>query len=184
MKHFRFYAAALAAFALLSLSNIQAQSKKCSWHDKMMSEKIAFITTELDLTPEEAQVFWPVYNQIAKEKFEKQKLVKTAYASLKKALAEGTASDKEISKLLDEYIAAKQACNQNGKADADKFSKVLPAKKVAKLYVAEENFRRQHIRNFKGGHHGQGGAGNPAQGGNGSGRPAQGQGGVKPGARK
>ena len=72
MKHFRFYAAALAAFALLSLSNIQAQSKKCSWHDKMMSEKIAFITTELELTPEEAQVFWPVYNQIAKEKFEMQ----------------------------------------------------------------------------------------------------------------
>lgn len=157
MKHFRFYAAALAAFALLSLSNIQAQPKKCSWHDKMMSEKIAFITTELELTPEEAQVFWPVYNQIAKEKFEKQKQVKTAYASLKNALAEGTASDKEISKLLDEYIAAKQACNQNGKADADKFRKVLPAKKVAKLYVAEENFRRQHIRNFKGGHHGQGG---------------------------
>ena len=164
----------MAVIALLSITNIQAQSKKSEWQEKVMSEKIAFITTELELTPEEAQVFWPVYNQIAKEKFEKQKQVKTAYASLKKALAEGTASDKEISKLLDEYIAAKQACNQNGKADADKFRKVLPAKKVAKLYVAEENFRRQHIRNFKGGHKGPGGAGNPAQG----------QGGVKPGARK
>ena len=79
------------------------------------------------------------------------------------ALAEGSASEKEISRLLDEYLAAK---------------------KVAKLYVAEEKFRRQHIRNFKGGHKGPGGAGQPAQGGNGSGRPAQGQGGGKPGARR
>ncbi|MDD5891629.1 MAG: hypothetical protein PUC72_03730 [Bacteroidales bacterium] len=30
---------------------------------------------------------------------------------------------------------------------SDGYRKVLPAKKVAKLYVAEENFRRQHIRN-------------------------------------
>ena len=175
----------IAILALLSFSNIQAQPKqKCNWQEKMMSEKIAFITMELQLTPEEAQVFWPVYNQIAKEKFEMQKQVKTAYASLKKALAEGTASDKEINAMLDDYLAAKQANKEVGKDDADRYRKVLPAKKVAKLYVAEENFRRHHIRNFKGGHKGPGTAGQSAQGGNGSGRPAQGQGGGKPGARK
>jgi len=29
--------------------------------------KVAFISKELDLTPEEAQKFWPVYNQYSKE---------------------------------------------------------------------------------------------------------------------
>ena len=29
--------------------------------------KVAFISKELDLTPDEAQKFWPVYNQYSKE---------------------------------------------------------------------------------------------------------------------
>ena len=85
--------------------------------------------------------------------------------------------------MLDDYLAAKQAHKEAGKDDADRYRKVLPAKKVVKLYIAEENFRRHHIRNFKGGHHGHGGAGHPAQG-NGSGRTSQGQSGGKPGARR
>lgn len=174
----------IAVIALLSFSNIQAQPQKSGWHDRMMSEKIAFITMELQLTPEEAQVFWPVYNQIAQEKKASQKAMMTAYRTMVKALEEGTASDKEISAMLDDYLGAKQAHKEAGKDDADRYRKVLPAKKVVKLYVAEENFRRHHIRNFKGGHKGPGTAGCPAQGGNGSGRPAQGQGGGKPGARR
>ena len=65
----------IAVLALLSFSNIQAQPQKGGWHDRMMSEKIAFITMELQLTPEEAQVFWPVYNQIAQEKKASQKAI-------------------------------------------------------------------------------------------------------------
>ena len=174
----------IAVLALLSFSNIQAQPKqKCNWQEKMMSEKIAFITMELQLTPEEAQVFWPVYNQINQKNKDAQKAMNKAYRAMVKALEEGTVSDKELNALLDDYLAAKQAHKEAGKGDADQYRKVLPAKKVAKLYVAEENFRRHHIRNFKGGHKGPGGAGCPAQG-NGSGRPAQGQSGGKPGARK
>lgn len=180
MKNF----AIMAVLALLSFSNIQAQPKqKCNWQEKMMSEKIAFITMELQLTPEEAQVFWPVYNQINQKNKEAQKAMNKAYRAMVKAMEEGTVSDKELNALLDDYLAAKQAHKEAGKGDADQYRKVLPAKKVAKLYVAEENFRRHHIRNFKGGHKGPGGAGCPAQG-NGSGRPAQGQSGGKPGARK
>ena len=151
MKRF----ALMAVIALLSFSSAHAQSEKHNnWHQKMMSEKIAFITMKLNLTPEEAQVFWPVYNQISKEKFELQKQVKVAYMELKKALNEGTASDKEIDKLLDKYLEAKLAAEMSGKGEADKYRKVLSGKKVAKLYIAEESFRRQHINSIKGGHHG------------------------------
>ena len=175
----------LAVLTLLSFSNIQAQPKqKCNWQEKMMSEKIAFITMELQLTPEEAQVFWPVYNQINQKNKEAQKAMNKAYRAMVKAMEEGSVSDKELNALLDDYLAAKQAHKEAGKGDVEKYRKVLPAKKVVKLYVAEENFRRHHIRNFKGGHKGQSAAGCPAQGGNGSGRPAQGQSGGKPEARR
>ena len=39
-----------------------AGEKKYPTHEEILSQKIAFFTQELDLTPEEAQQFWPVYN--------------------------------------------------------------------------------------------------------------------------
>jgi Spy/CpxP family protein refolding chaperone len=151
MKSLKVFAVALAAFALLSVSSVQAQPKKdADWQDKIKSEKIGFITAELNLTPEEAQVFWPVYNKIAAEKIVLQKKVKETYGALLKALKEDTASEKEVNKLLDEYLAAKQAVQDAGRQDLEKYRKVLPGKKVAKLYVAEEKYRRQSIRNLGG----------------------------------
>ena len=152
MKNFRI-SAAVAAFAIISISSAFAQSQKQNWHEKMMSEKIGYLTAKLELTPEEAQVFWPVYNQIAEKNKELNKAVATSYKALTKALEEGTASDKEIEKLLDEYLAAKQAQKEKGKSDVAKYRKVLSSKKVAKLYVAEEGYRRHQINRMKS-HHG------------------------------
>ena len=150
MKNIRLFTA-VAAFAVISLTSIlNAQPpKKGNWHEKMMADKIAFITMELNLTPEEAQVFWPVYNQVGAEKMKVQKAVHEAYSALKKALEDEAASDKDVDKLLDEYLAAKQAQADSSKEDLAKFRKVLSGKKVAKLYIAEEKFRRDKIRDMK-----------------------------------
>lgn len=148
MKNFRIFAA-VAAFAIISASSAFAQPNKQNWHEKMMSEKIGYLTAELELTPEEAQAFWPVYNKIAEKNREQNKAVGEAYKALTQALKEGTASDKEIDKLLDEYLAAKQSQKENGKNDVAQYRKVLPGKKVAKLYIAEENYRRHQINRMK-----------------------------------
>ena len=170
MKNFGLFAAALAAFALLSINSNAQPKNHQNWQDKIMSEKIAFITSELDLSPSEAQVFWPVYNQLAKEQHESQKAVKEAYIALMKGLEDENISDKEIDRLFDKYLAVKEANKGNGKAEADMYRRVLPSKKVVKLYVAEEKFRRVHIRNLSGprpqgapGAH-QGGEGKPQGG--------------------
>ena len=160
MKKIRFFAV-VAAFVMISLTSNAQGPKQGNWQDRVMAEKIAFITSALELTPEEAQMFWPVYNQIDAQKKASQKAVKEAYKALTKALEEGTASDKEIDKLLDNYLAAKQAQKEIGKGDAAKFRKVLSSQKVAKLYIAEENFRRHHIRSMKGPQGPKGGNGKP-----------------------
>ena len=148
MKNFRIFAV-VAAFAIISVSSTFAQPNKQNWHDKMMSEKIGYLTAQLELTPEEAQVFWPVYNKIAEKNKEQNKAVGEAYKALTQALKEGTASDKEIDKLLDAYLTAKQAQKENGKNDAAQYRKVLSSKKVAKLYIAEESYRRHQINRMK-----------------------------------
>ena len=92
---------------------------------------------ELGITPKEAQVFWPVYNQVEKERDEAVRLVFQSFMEMEK---------KEVSKLLDAYLDALEKQGDLESKAAEKYAKVLPMEKVAKLYVGEEKFRRQQIR--------------------------------------
>ena len=126
---------------------VQAQAqKKCDdgWKEKMMSEKIAFLTHELNITPEEAQDFWPVYNKIEQEKDEARHQAFKAYKDMSMAIEEGK-SEKELSALLEAYVAAKVRQDEVDNGAADTYKTVLPLEKVVKLYVAEEKYRRQYI---------------------------------------
>lgn len=136
---------ALAAIAALCLSwNASAGILHGGDKDKFKSEKIAFITTELNLTPAEAEKFWPVYNQMTEEKQAALKTVMDAYKNLEDAV-KNSASEEEISKLTKAYVDANNAFQSiDGKYLKD-LDKVLPAEKVAKLYLSEERFRRQQI---------------------------------------
>lgn len=135
---------------ILALSFMLAGAEnKCEWKDKMMSERVAFLTMEMNLTPEEAQVFWPIYNQIHTEKDKAMHDVFSAYKALEDAV-KAEKPEKEISKLLDAYLAAKEKQGEIEKAADEKFRKVLPTEKVARLYLGEEKFRRQHIRKLHG----------------------------------
>ncbi len=115
------------------------------WKAKMMAERIAFLTVELDLTPEEAQTFWPVYNQINEEKDKATGKVIGSYRALATALKEGK-NAKEVEKLLEKYLDAQEDQRELDEAISERYKKVLPVEKVAKLYVGEEKFRRHHIR--------------------------------------
>lgn len=116
-----------------------------NWKEKMMSEKIAFLTIELGITPEEAQAFWPVYNEINKERDEAMHNVFKTYKALENAVEAGK-SEKEVSSLLDKYLDALDAQREVESKAAGRYRKVLSEDKVAKLYIGEEKFRRQHIR--------------------------------------
>ena len=100
---------------------------------------------ELGITPKEAQVFWPVYNQVEKERDEAVRKVFQTFKEMEDAVAAGK-SEKEVSKLLNNYLDALEKQGDLESKAAEKYAKVLPMEKVAKLYVGEEKFRRQQIR--------------------------------------
>lgn len=140
------YTIVISALMIAGAAQEASAQKKCdgNWKEKMMSEKIAFLTVELDITPEEALKFWPVYNKIGKELDEARHNVMKTYKALATAV-EGGKSPKELSSLTDEYVQAKIRQDEMDNATAEAYRKVLPVEKVAKLYVAEEKFRRQYI---------------------------------------
>ena len=123
------------------------EQRKKEW-ERIQSEKIAFITQELDLSPEEAQVFWPVYNQCWKESLEAHKKMMDAFGAFRGKKGEEL-SDAELEKKLDAYIQATTDSNQVMADWYPKFKKVLPIHKVAKLYQAEEAFQRRMIDNLR-----------------------------------
>ncbi len=114
------------------------------WRERVRAEKVAFLTEEIDLSESEAQVFWPIYNQIQKEKRESFEAVRQTYEAMEKGLKEGK-SGKEMEKLVKAYIDAKDK-NEGIETKAfNKLMKALPAEKVARYFVAEEKFRHQQI---------------------------------------
>lgn len=137
----------LMTFTCLLFSISSNAHRKCDgeWKEKMMAEKVAFLTVEMNLTTEEAQAFWPVYNQANTEFDNAMKDVINAHKSLAKALEEDKGA-KEVSRLLDQYLAAKKKQQELESSHAERYRKVLPVEKVAKLYIGEERFRRHHIR--------------------------------------
>ena len=129
---------------------VQAQDKRnYDWKQKMMSEKIAFLTNEMQITPEEAQSFWPVYNQIFKDKDEALKNVFKTFRELEEAIENGK-SEKEIKRLLAAYLEAEQRQRDTDSQVAEQIGKVLPVEKTARFFIAEEKFRRQQIHRLHG----------------------------------
>ena len=114
------------------------------WRERVRAEKVAFLTEEIDLTESEAQVFWPIYNEIQKSQRDGFEAVKNAYDALAKGVEEKK-SGKEMEKLVKAYIDAKEKNEGLETKYLNKLLKVLPADKVARYYVAEEKFRHQQI---------------------------------------
>lgn len=149
----RFLTVLLSVSVILLASSIKVSAQfgnKSDWKERMQSEKIAFLTMEIGLTPDEAQKFWPIYNQVSEELDKAMHETFASYMELEKALNENKA-DKEISKCLERYLDALESQDEIRNDSVEKYKKILPDKKVAKIFVAEEKFRRQHIRNL---HHG------------------------------
>jgi hypothetical protein len=144
----RFLTVLLSATVILLTSSINVSAQfgnKDDWKERMQSEKIAFLTMEIGLTPDEAQKFWPIYNMVSDDMDKAMHEVFSSYMELEKALNEEK-SDKEISKYLERYLDALEKQNEIRDDSVEEYRKILTDKKVAKIFVAEEKFRRQHIR--------------------------------------
>ena len=138
---------------LISLSlSAQAQApnrspRKEERREEIESMKIAFLTRRLDLTPDESQRFWPVFNQFSDE----LKKVRKDHASQKRELKDdiSSLSDKDAEKIVDGEIIFRQQEVDIMKKFHPQFKQVLPIKKVALLYGAENDFKKELLEKIK-----------------------------------
>jgi hypothetical protein len=117
-------------------------------HGQIEAQKIAFITKELELTPQEAQVFWPVYNEFDAKRKALRDSFHTNAVKADKTIDE--LSDKEAAELADNQIIESQKLLDLRKEYHLKFKSALPIKKVLKLYEAERGFQKELLGQIRG----------------------------------
>jgi hypothetical protein len=115
--------------------------------ERFRSEKVAFLSTTLDLTPAEAEKFWPVYNQLEKERWEIHKLRRQVEEKVQEA--EENMSDQRIKQLTREFAGSMKKEADMVTSYNEKLLEILPPKKVLKLYKAENEFRMHMIKKFR-----------------------------------
>lgn len=115
--------------------------------DQIESFKIAFYTKRLDLSSQEAQQFWPVFNAysaelegVRKETMQLQQRIRTEYP---------TGSEAEIEDLTDLYIGLKRKEFMITEAYHEKFKTVLPVRKVVLLYKVENDFKKELLKEIR-----------------------------------
>lgn len=115
--------------------------------EQMQVERIAYFTEKIGLTAEEAQLFWPVYNEMDNKRtalFDERAVI------IQKFMNESAKmSDRQIDEHLNRLVAIQQQeMALPGEYDS-KFRKVLPARKVMNLYVAEMGFRNYLLQTMR-----------------------------------
>lgn len=115
--------------------------------EKFKADKVAFITDAINLTPDEAELFWPVYNEYEKKKWDMMRGRHDLERSLQDSLM--NMSDDEYIKLSKKLASFPKKDGELNLEYNDKFLKILSPEKVVKLYIAEVNFRGHLLRKYR-----------------------------------
>ncbi len=118
--------------------------------DQLKSLKIGYITQTLNLTPNEAQSFWPIYNKHQDKihylrKNEQRKLI----IKVKNSGGIESISEDNAEKLINKFIEIENQIQAEQTSMYIELKGVISAKKILKLYQAETEFNRKILQRLR-----------------------------------
>ncbi len=134
-------------FIFANISVIGQQFTKEQKIERLKAQKVAFITTKLNLSTEEAQNFWPVYNEFFKEKEKISSDKKLITLELRQNWKEY--ADIRKTELADSLILYRLKEANLEQVYHDKFKAVLTIDKVIMLYNAESQFKNYLLKQIR-----------------------------------
>lgn len=133
---------------LLLLFCLTAHAQKDK-HEQIKALKVSFFTTELSLSTDEAEKFWPIYNAFDEKQYKvrhdkmRPLMIKINEPGFDKI------SEKEAAVYLDKLEAAEKELLDLKAKLSDDLKPVIGSVKVLKLKKAEEDFKKKLIEQFK-----------------------------------
>ena len=116
--------------------------------DEIKAQKVAYITNELELTPDQAAKFWPLYNAFEQKQREIRRQKVTRYLDRQDGATEKI-NDKEAADLLSQMQENEEALYQARKKFVDQLKDILPPAKILKLKKAEEDFNKKLLQQLR-----------------------------------
>lgn len=113
--------------------------------EKLQAARIAFITTRIDLKPEQAEKFWPIFNQYNDERERTMRQISE--------LGKGseTVSEEEAKSRIQKRFQLQSELLQDEQAFVSEVSKVLSSKQILMLNNIARDFNRQLYQRGRGG---------------------------------
>ena len=127
---------------LFSINAVKGQEQ--TDNEKLTAYKIAFFTQRLDLTPAEAEKFWPVYNDYSarKSKLQIDRISMIRYATQNEA----NMSEAELSETADKLARTFVDEASLVATFSNDLKKALPPAKVIRLFQIENQYKQQLLR--------------------------------------
>ncbi|CAD0004873.1 hypothetical protein [Flavobacterium chungangense] len=134
---------------LVSFSFYAQSDKIDEKREKIKAFKVSFLTTELELTSNEAEKFWPIYNDFDDKQYElRHEKMKTYLRKLNDDTV-NSLSEKEAASLLSQIESTDKELYFLREKYMSNLRKVLSAKKILKLKKSEDDFNRKLLKQYK-----------------------------------
>ena len=139
-------------FAIIMGTALMAQPKDFKERKaKLDAMRVAFITEELELTPEEAQVFWPVFNERNKKVEDlRREMMETMFELRNQGKSLDDLSDTELEKMMKMRFENEKEIAKINEAYHERLVAAVGLRKTAKLYMSEMHFQRKLIEKSRG----------------------------------
>ncbi len=137
----------LILFGLMfSINSVQSQRMN---KERIKLLKTSYLTEALDLSSDEAEKFWPIYNKYS-NKIQKLKfsLEGGMIRNIKQAGGIENISESDAQKLIATAITSEQQITEYKTEMLNKLSNIISAKKLLKLHKAERDFNRKLLHEF------------------------------------
>lgn len=127
---------------------INAQHKKGK--EKIRALKIAYLTEKLDLTPNESEKFWPLFNQYQKKR---RSLFSFERKQLKQRIEQedtvNNLTDNEAQEILKKIHEFKAERYKHEVKFQQELVNILPAKKILILETTQRSFNKKLLNKLK-----------------------------------
>ena len=117
--------------------------------EKLEAARVAFITNRLDLKPEQAEKFWPLFNQYNEERRKMMGKVSTLNRESMQELTETRAKE-----IIQKRFSIQQQLLDMEKLFMDEITKVISPQQAIKLGGVNREFTRQVYQKHRGGRNG------------------------------
>lgn len=139
----------LAIAFLLCLPFIASAQRHEGRGKEIEAYKSTYLKEKLELTPEEAKIFWPIYNAMQNEQSELRQERRKNMISFRKSTEIENLSDTEVESLIVNELNFKQKDLNIDRKYYNKFKSSLPIKTVGKYYRAEQTFKRELLSRYR-----------------------------------